>query len=89
MLFLFGLSFLTLRLIYYLGYSVLFRFRIAVPRIMSLFPIVKVFKIILWLFSFSFFKLTFFSFLKRVTSLSVHYIGIPFFFVERVAYLSA
>jgi hypothetical protein len=86
MLFLFGFSFLILRFIYYLDCSVLFRFRIAVSRIMFLFLIVKVFKVILWLFFFSFFKLIFFFSFKRVISLSVYYIGIPFFFVGRVTY---
>jgi hypothetical protein len=88
MLFLFGLSFLALRLTCYLGCSVLFKFRIAVLRIMSLFSTVKAFEVTLWFLSFSFLKLTFFSFFKRVTGLPVHYIGVPFFFIRRVAYLS-
>jgi hypothetical protein len=78
MFLLFGFSFLTLRLIRCLGYSVLFRFRITVPCVVFLFPIVKVFEVILWLLSLSFFKLIFFSFLERVTGLSVYYIGVSF-----------
>jgi hypothetical protein len=79
MFFLFGFSFLILRLIRYLGCFVLFRFRIAVFCVMFLFLIVKVFKVILWFLSLSFFKLTLFSSFKRVIGLSVYCIGIPFF----------
>jgi len=89
MFFLFGLSFLILRFIYYLGCFVLFKFRIAVSRIIFLFPTVKAFEITLWFFSFSFFKLTLFSSFKRVTGLLIHYIGIPFLLIGRVAYFSA
>jgi hypothetical protein len=86
MFFLFGFSFLILKLTRYLGYSVLFRFRITVSRVILLFPIIKVFKVTLWLFSLFFFKLIFFSFFERVTSLSVYYIRIPFLFMGRITH---
>jgi hypothetical protein len=78
---------LVLRLAYCSGYFVLFRLRIAVSRIVFLFPIVEVFEVTLWFLSFSFFELIFFFFFELVTGLLVYYIGIPLFFVGRVAYL--
>jgi hypothetical protein len=53
---------------------------------MPRFAIIKAFKVILWLFSFSPFKLIFFSFFDRVTPLPVQYIGIFFFFMAGISY---
>jgi hypothetical protein len=61
------------------NYLILFGLRVAILCVIFLFTAVEIFKIILWLFTFSFLKLTFLFFFKGVTYLLVHYIKIPFF----------